>query len=341
MRAFLAFLGLQFIASPVFGTGPGGADVAWARVEAVREQRPTGAAIPAALIDFAEQYPADARALPAALDAASHRSPGARGSPERDAWNRRLATVLERVVERAPSRADPSVPRALGRRAVALMDLDPELGWKAAQPLLARQPDADELWHLAKSYYRRRAWVGDSADTWLRETAAQQSKAGEWARKQLALQQLRTEPLEWSFTAVDGRAVDVTQFRGKVVLIDYWATWCPPCVAEMPMILQFYRDHRDKGLEIIGVSVDVESTREQFFTFVAQHQLPWPQHCDFLGGATPPAARFGIDSFPFILLLGRDGRLVTTSAGGDFEHSILPELRRLLNVDGAPGKASD
>ncbi len=66
----------------------------------------------------------------------------------------------------------------------------------------------------------------------------------------------QTKPLDLKFTAVDGRKVDLSELRGKVVLIDFWATWCPPCRLIAPDILATYKKYHSQGLEVIGVSVD-------------------------------------------------------------------------------------
>ena len=61
---------------------------------------------------------------------------------------------------------------------------------------------------------------------------------------------------DFTVTTLDGRNMSLSDFSGKVVILDFWATWCPPCRAEIPMFVELYRDYRNKGLEILGVSVD-------------------------------------------------------------------------------------
>src|SRR5690606_27753233 len=90
-------------------------------------------------------------------------------------------------------------------------------------------------------------------------------------------------PLEMKFTALDGREVDLAQLRGKVVLIDFWATWCGPCKQEMPNIRRVFETYHEQGFEVIGISLDVEKDRRKVLDYVQKEKLPWPQHFDGKG----------------------------------------------------------
>ena len=107
------------------------------------------------------------------------------------------------------------------------------------------------------------------------------------------------------FQAVDGRLVDVQRLRGRVVLIDFWATWCGPCVAEMPNVLAVYKKYQPRGFEIIGVSLD--SRRDALLKFVQDQGMTWPQYFDGGGWKAALAVRFGVQSIPHTVLLDRRG----------------------------------
>jgi thiol-disulfide isomerase/thioredoxin len=92
---------------------------------------------------------------------------------------------------------------------------------------------------------------------------------------------LKTKPLDLKFTALDGRAVDFASLRGKVVLLDFWATWCGPCVEEVPHVVAAYRKYHDQGFEIVGVSLDQDKDAVQAFT--AANGMTWPQYFDGQG----------------------------------------------------------
>jgi thiol-disulfide isomerase/thioredoxin len=157
----------------------------------------------------------------------------------------------------------------------------------------------------------------------------------DWARKLSFIGQ----PLEMKFTAADGHEVDLAAYRGRVVLVDFWATWCGPCMAEMPIVKAVYAKYRDQGFEVIGVSLDgggitkgIQSgvkTREDFLAFLEREQMPWPQHYTNEGWKNEFAQRFGIKSIPAIFLIGKDGNVLSTDARGE---SLEPQVRQALGL---------
>lgn len=119
---------------------------------------------------------------------------------------------------------------------------------------------------------------------------------------------MRTKPLELSFTALDGSKFDLADLRGKVVLVDFWATWCPPCVEEVPELVETYEKFREKGFEIVGISLD--QNKGALEKFLQENKMTWPQYFDGGGWENKVAQRFKIQSVPTMWLLGRDGKLV-------------------------------
>ena len=119
-----------------------------------------------------------------------------------------------------------------------------------------------------------------------------------------------SKPLDLKFTAVDGRQVDLAQLRGKVVLIDFWATWCPPCVAISPDIAGLYKKYHDKGFEVIGVSAD--SDKQALINFVKKEGAPWPQYFE-TSQDNVLLEKLGIDSFPTLWLVDKKGVVVDSN----------------------------
>ena len=119
--------------------------------------------------------------------------------------------------------------------------------------------------------------------------------------------QLIGKPLDIQFKAVDGREVNLANLRGKVVLIDFWATWCPPCIKEVPNVKSAYEKLHSRGFEIIGISSD--DKKQALLSFVEQNKLEWPQYFEESGGDNKFAQQFGIEEIPTMWLVDKQGKL--------------------------------
>jgi thiol-disulfide isomerase/thioredoxin len=120
---------------------------------------------------------------------------------------------------------------------------------------------------------------------------------------------------DFALGRIDGKGgqVRLSDLRGQVVLIDFWATWCPPCLAMMPTLHELYRDWHPRGAEFVGVDSDGPmATREDLQAFLAQNPFPYPVVLDDrnVGGA------YGVSSIPHVVIVGRDGKVVRVFVGG-------------------------
>ena len=151
-----------------------------------------------------------------------------------------------------------------------------------------------------------------------------EQEISEAAKTGLDMRDMRGKPLELSFTAVDGRKVDLAYLRGKVVLMDFWATWCPPCVEEVPSVVATYEKFKDKGFEIVGISLDKDKGALEAFT--KKHNMTWPQFFDGQGWDNEMAKRFKIQSVPTMWLLDREGKLADPAPRGRLDEAVQAAL---------------
>ncbi len=110
---------------------------------------------------------------------------------------------------------------------------------------------------------------------------------------------------EFSFKSLRGKEVSLAQYRGKVVLLDFWASWCLPCVVATPKMKALYDAYHDRGLEIIGINLDL--SREQALAFIEHFELPWPQYWDGKGYDSELAKLFRVQAIPTLYLIDQEG----------------------------------
>ena len=139
------------------------------------------------------------------------------------------------------------------------------------------------------------------------------------------MRKLAKEPLDLKFQAVDDTTVDLAKLRGKVVLLDFWATWCAPCRAELPNVLATYKEFHSRGFEIIGISLDQDKAQMVAFTKAAG--MTWPEHFDGKDFRGEMAARFGINAIPSMWLLDKKGMVRSTEARGA---NLTDQVKKLL-----------
>jgi peroxiredoxin len=139
---------------------------------------------------------------------------------------------------------------------------------------------------------------------------------------------------DFSLRDANGRTVRLSEFRGRVVLLDFFATWCAPCKVEIPWFMQFERTHKDKGFAVIGVAMDDEGW-EVVKPFLAELGVNYRV---VIGNDATAAAYGGVDALPTTFLIDREGRIAARHVGlasrGDFENGIQELLQ------GSTGRAA-
>ncbi len=107
------------------------------------------------------------------------------------------------------------------------------------------------------------------------------------------------------FASLSGDQVNLANLKGKVVMIDFWATWCGPCRRVMPDLVETYRQYHDQGFEIVGISLDRDQS--QLEKYMQDTGITWQQYYDGLGWSNKMARRFGVRAIPHIVLVDKNG----------------------------------
>jgi thiol-disulfide isomerase/thioredoxin len=137
------------------------------------------------------------------------------------------------------------------------------------------------------------------------------------------------KPFELEFTdAISGSNVSIKNLKGKVVVIDFWATWCGPCVKEMPHMKELYAKYHDQGVEFIGVSLDQskeDGGLDSLKNFVKQNGIRWPQYYQGKYWDSEFSRSWGILAIPAVFVVDTEGKLYSVQARGKLD-KMIPEL---------------
>jgi thiol-disulfide isomerase/thioredoxin len=126
-------------------------------------------------------------------------------------------------------------------------------------------------------------------------------------------------PIDVQGKLLAGGTVDWSKYRGKVVLVDFWATWCGPCIAELPNLREIQSKYQERGFEIVSISLDDDKAR--LASFIEREGIKWPvlfnEEAGHTGWDHPLARYYGITSIPRAILVDREGKVVSISAHGE------------------------
>jgi peroxiredoxin len=148
--------------------------------------------------------------------------------------------------------------------------------------------------------------------------ALRNSPAGQQYAQQLVQQQataIGAQAPDFVLPTPAGKQVTLTDYRGKYVLLDFWASWCHPCRAENPQLRKAYETYKNRNFEVLGISID--EGREKWLRAIAEDQLPWTQVADLRGPQNEAAQRYNIQGIPQNFLLDPTGKIVAVNLHGD------------------------
>ena len=198
---------------------------------------------------------------------------------------------------------------------------------KSVRELQEEFPKRDETHELLMMVAQGYLDLDDAkkARTIVEEVAKKGSgDAKEQAQAQLKRLDLLGKPFDLKFTDLNGKEQDVKKYAGKVVLIDFWATWCGPCRAALPELKEIYSDKHPKGFEVLGISFDKD--KDKLKSFIADEKMAWPQYFDGLAWENKIGQRFEISAIPTVWLIDKKGNLRDLNG----RQSLATKLDKLL-----------
>lgn len=120
-----------------------------------------------------------------------------------------------------------------------------------------------------------------------------------------------------------GNFYSLSSFKGKYVLVDFWASWCPPCRAENPYLVKVYKKYKDKNFTIVGVTRDEEKDIHMWLIAIKEDELPWLQLSDFDQSASK---LYNVVSLPTNFLIDREGKIIAINLRGERLDKVLMEV---------------
>lgn len=161
-------------------------------------------------------------------------------------------------------------------------------------------------------------WFSDLADKF------PDTSAGKKATGALVRLDAKGKPLPLAFAGLEGGKVDIRNYRGKAVLVVFWATWCKPCAQDLPKLRAMYQQYRNQGFEVIGVNLDNQPNGVK--AYMQQNGMTWPQVFEPGGLQSAPSQAFGVISLPTMFLTDKQGLVHSRPASMDDVTTALPEL---------------
>lgn len=131
---------------------------------------------------------------------------------------------------------------------------------------------------------------------------------------------------DFTLLDLDENKVSLSDFKGKVIVLNFWATWCPPCRAEIPSFVEVYNQYKNKGVQFVGVSVDTDL--EYLSQFVEEYDINYPILVD--GTLDNVSSKWGISAIPTTFILDKDGEILFKNIGMMVESQLIEAIEKFL-----------
>ena len=194
-----------------------------------------------------------------------------------------------------------------------------------AQPGVDGKPDVKALKIVSTIQFAPAPAVQASDFTFVTPAGATLTQVAERPKPYDARLVVGAQPFALSDKTLDGKTISLNDYQGKVVLLDFWATWCGPCVGELPNVKANYDKYHAQGFEIVGISLDED--KDALTNFIKEKAMPWPQIYDGKGWEAGDAKTYGVQAIPFTLLIGKDGKIAAVNPR---DSSLEPAIQAAL-----------